>query len=120
MRKVSWLAAFAILGATAVVAQQSLPALVSSWSGSNIKQFSGANDVYLINGATTGPGMIGKGFHFDGVDDYVWVPPDPRLNVSAQVSVAFWMRGAPANPLNDCCQGLVTTDFCGVSIASAP
>ena len=119
-RRVFWFLALAVLGATAVVAQQPLPDLVSSWSGSNIKQFSGANDGYLINGATTGPGKIGKGFHFDGVDDYVWVPPDPRLNVSAQVSIAFWMRGAPTNPLNDCCQGLVTTDFFGVSIASAP
>ena len=120
MRTVSWLAVLTVLGATAVVAQQSIPDLVSSWSGSNIKQFSGANDGYLINGATTGPGKIGKGFHFDGVDDYVWIPPDPRLNVSAQVSIALWMRGAPTNPLNDCCQGLVTTDFFGVSIASAP
>lgn len=75
MRKVSWLAVFAIAGATAVVAQQSLPDLVSSWSGSNIKLFSGTNDGYLINGAATGPGKIGKGFHFDGVNDYVWVPP---------------------------------------------
>jgi concanavalin A-like lectin/glucanase superfamily protein len=90
------------------------------WSGSAIKEFSGNNDGFLINGVTIGPGKIGRGFRFDGVDDYVWVPPDPSLNVGAQGSIVLWMRSAPNNLMDTCCQGLVTTDYFGVSIASAP
>jgi len=123
--KASGLVSLAILGATVsvVVAQESsqrIPDLVSWWSGSTINRFTGFNEGYPINGATIGPGKIGRGFLFDGVDDYVLVPPDPRLNVGAQGSIVFWMRSAPDNLMDTCCQGLVATDYFGVSIASAP
>ena len=44
MRKISWLAVLTIVGATAVLAQQSIPDVVSSWSGTGMKAFNGAND----------------------------------------------------------------------------
>jgi hypothetical protein len=119
-----WLVALSILGATAVSVgaqkPQVIPDLVSWWSGSTATQFDGDNDGFLINGATIGAGRISRGFRFDGVDDYVLVPPDPRLNVGAQGSIVFWMRAAPNNLMATCCQGLVTTDYFGVAIASAP
>ena len=120
MRRGSCFLALAFLGAAASVVAQNMSDLVASWSASSARVFSGVNDGYLINGAKIGPGKSGKGFVFDGIDDYVWVPPDPSLNLGAQGSIAFWMRGAPTNPMNTCCQGLVTTDYFGVSIASAP
>jgi len=120
MRRGPWLAALAIVGATVSVVAQKQPDLVSFWSGSTAREFGGENDGYLINGAKIGAGKIGKGFLFDGIDDYVLVPPDPRLNVGSQGSIVLWMRADPTNPMDMCCQGLVTTDFFGVSIASAP
>ena len=121
MRKGSWFLALAVLSATvALVAQSPIPDVVGTWTGSSIQVFSGSNDGYLINGATLGPGKSGKGFLFDGVDDYVWVPPDQSLNVGAQASIAFWMRSDPTNLMDTCCQGLVTTDYFGVEIGSVP
>ena len=118
------LAALAIFGATVSVslaqAPQQIPDVVSWWSGSTIAEPDGVNDGYLVNGAKLGPGRIGRGFSFDGVDDYVLVPPHANLNVGDQGSMAFWMRAAPTNLMDTCCQGLVATDFFGVSIASAP
>jgi hypothetical protein len=121
MRKVSWFLGLAVLGATAaLVAQAQTPDVVGAWTGSSIQVFTGSNDGYLVNGATLGAGKSGKGFLFDGIDDYVWVPPDPSLNLGAQGSIAFWMRGDPTNPMDTCCQGLVTSDYYGVAIASQP
>jgi len=121
VRRGGWLVALSILGATVSVLAQKPPAdLVSSWSGTTATQFDGVDDGFLINGATIGAGRINKGFHFDGVDDYVLVPPDPRLNVGGKGSIVFWMRADPNNLMDACCQGLVTTDNFGVSIASAP
>jgi Concanavalin A-like lectin/glucanases superfamily len=108
------------LSLTTLMTAQKQTDLVSSWSGSTARVFSGDNDGYLVNGAKIGAGKINKGFLFDGIDDYVLVPPDPRLNVGAQGSIALWMRADPTNLMDTCCQGLVTTDFFGVSIASAP
>ena len=64
--------------------------------------------------------MIGKGFLFDGIDDYVVVPPDPWLNVGGQGSISLWMRADPTNLMDTCCQGLATTDYFDVEIGSAP
>ena len=113
------LAALAMFGAMVPVlvaqAPQEIP--VSWWSGTTIAELDGANDGYLVNGARLGPGKIGRGFSFDGVDDYVLVPPHPGLNTGDKGSIAFWMRPAAANLMDTCCQGLVTTDFFGVEIA---
>ena len=119
-----WLAALTIFSATVsgVVAQAppEISDVVSWWSGSTIAEPDGVNDGYLVNGAKLAAGKIGRGFSFDGVDDYVLVPPNASLNLGEQGSTAFWMRAAPTNLMDTCCQGLVTTDFLGVSIASAP
>jgi hypothetical protein len=53
----------------------------------------------------------GSALSFNGTSDYVEVPQTPSLNVGNQVTVEFWMKGDPSNPLDTCCQGLVTTDF---------
>jgi len=45
----------------------------------------------LRKGATFGPGLVSQAFSFDGIDDLVEVPHDPRL-APAQVSVEAWIR----------------------------
>lgn len=105
----------AVLSLTAQ-APPGIPGLVSWWPGSNTKDVSGPNDGFLINGATIGKGRIGRGFSFDGVNDYFLVPFHPSLNVGAQGSIVFWMRADPSNPMNYV-QGLVTTDYFLVEIS---
>ena len=49
--------------------------LVSWWSGDKTaNDVQGTNNGILLNGASFRPGMVGPGFRFDGVDDYVGFP----------------------------------------------
>jgi Concanavalin A-like lectin/glucanases superfamily len=45
------------------------------------------------------------------------IPNAPNLDVGNQVTIAFLMKGDISNPMDTCCQGLVTTDFYGVEIS---
>ncbi len=100
-------------------APPAVPGLVSWWLASNTRDVAGANHGFFRNGAATGEGRIGKGFHFDGIDDDVMVPYDPSLDLGDQGSLVFWMRADPGNPLKcaPACQGLVTTDYFMVEIS---
>jgi len=106
-------AALGLMQAGLAQAPPGIPGLVSWWQASNTRDTKGGNDGYLINGAALAAGKIGKGFTFDGVDDFMLVPFHPSLNVGAQGSLVFWMRLDPSNPLESMadCQGLVTTDY---------
>jgi hypothetical protein len=89
--------------------------IVSWWQAEgDAMDFVGLNHGSLENGAGFAVGMVGQAFQFDGVNDFVRVPNAPSLNPVNQVSIEFWMKGDAANPMNACCQGLVTTDFYGV------
>lgn len=90
--------------------------VVSWWPGANTKDAAGPNDGVLVNGALIDRGRIGRGFSLDGSNQYVMVPFHPSLDV-AQGSIVFWMRADPSNPMNGCCQGLVTTDHFAVEIS---
>ena len=59
---------------------------------------------------------MGQGFAFDGVNEYVKIPRAPGLDVGGQVTIDFWMKPDAANSMSTL-QGLVTSDFYGVSIA---
>ena len=50
-----------------------------------------ANHGLLMNGATFGPGVIGDGFLFDGVDDRIEVADAPALRPS-RFTMAAWVR----------------------------
>lgn len=87
--------------------------LVGCWLASgNAQDVIGGNDGTLIGGANFAPGIVGQAFGFNGKGQYVKVPRSPKLG--GAVSIAFWMKADKANPLNACCQGLVTTAFYGV------
>src|SRR5262245_47555761 len=93
--------------------------LVSWWSGNGH-----ANDIVdgnagkLHNGTTFATGMVSQAFSFDGIDDSVAVPKASNLNVGNQITIDFWMKADPSNPMNTCCQGLVTTDFYSIEISN--
>ncbi len=124
--KRTWVAALVCLVGALGLMQQAVaqsPAafsgLVSWWPGSNTRDVRGPNDGFLINGAAISAGKIGKGFSFDGLDDYVLVPYDPTLDVVDAGSLVFWMQADPSNPMTCTpdCQGLVTTDYFMVEIS---
>ena len=91
--------------------------LVSWWRGEgNCLDAVGTNEGTLQNWATFAPGLVGQGFAFDGVNEYVKIPRAPGLDVGGQVTIDFWMKADPSNSMTTI-QGLVTSDFYGVSIA---
>ena len=51
----------------------------------------GTNPGVLVNGATTGSGIVGAAFQFDGVNDYVDIPHSPSLFFDNQQ--AFTLEG---------------------------
>ena len=79
-----------------------------------------ANDIVGdVVGTTQGSvtyatGMVGQGLHFDGATSMLTFPRRSALDVGEQVTIDFWMRADPDNPMN--VQGLVTTDFYGLEI----
>lgn len=46
----------------------------------------------LIGGMTSMPGRVGRAFAFDGVDDYIDVPPDAALLGLTQGTLELWAR----------------------------
>ena len=92
--------------------------LVSWWPGDESPEdIADNNDGILIGDATYAPGMVGQAFAFDGEGDYVMVPRADNLDVGAQLTIDFWMKADPSNLMEECCQGLVTTDFYELAIA---
>ena len=51
----------------------------------------GAHHGQLINGATFGPGLVGRAFNLDGVNDRVDVPDSPGLRPQ-RFTLAAWVR----------------------------
>jgi len=52
----------------------------------------GANDAALENGAGYGPGVLGLGFVFDGVDDQVMIPHEEDQNPGKSFTVSAWIN----------------------------
>jgi len=92
--------------------------LVSWWPGDgNASDIKDGNPGQLMNGAAFAAGVVGQAFKFDGIDEFVKVPKAPNLDMTSQVTLDFWMRADAGNPMNNCCQGLVTTDFYSIEIS---
>ena len=46
-----------------------------------------------IRGARWVKGVVGRALYFDGVDDYVEIPPSPSLNsIASQITVIAWVK----------------------------
>lgn len=93
--------------------------LVSWWPGDgNANDIADGNDGLLEGDATYDGGMVGQAFSFDGDGDYVRVPRAANLDVGAQLTIHLWMKADPSNPMDSCCQGLVSTDHYEFAIAN--
>jgi hypothetical protein len=96
------------------------PGLVSWWPGNGDAQdVAGENNGELHGGAGFAPGKVGQAFSFDGIDGSVDVPNSSSLDIRRQVSIEFWMKPAPGNTMNDCCQGLVNTENYFIEISGS-
>ena len=94
------------------------PAGLAAWwpAEGNAKDRIGHHNGAMINGAGYDDGKVGQAFLFDGKNQYVKISQSPALNPVNQLTIEFWMKAAPDNPMNSY-QGLVTSDFYGVEIA---
>jgi hypothetical protein len=92
--------------------------LVSWWpADGNAFDVRSSNNGTLLGHATFASGEVGQAFSFDGTSGTtVNVPKAANLDVGNQVTVDFWMKGDPSNNLQNCCQGLVATDFYVVEV----
>jgi hypothetical protein len=91
--------------------------LIGWWPGEgNAQDLVAGNDGVLSGGSSFASGKVGQAFSFDGVNGSVNIPRTPSLDVGQQVTVEFWMKPAPGNPMHKCCQGLVGTDYYLVEI----
>src|SRR5439155_10820417 len=50
------------------------------------------NNGTLVNGTKFTPGMVGLGFSFDGVDDFVRIPNSPSLDITGNaITIDAWI-----------------------------
>ena len=106
------------LGLSATGGMAPPPGLVSWWAAEgNCRDEIGTNNGTLENGAAFAAGFVGKAFSFNGINSYVKVPKAPSLDVEGQFTIDFWMKPTPSNSMTSL-QGLVTSDFYGISIGN--
>lgn len=60
--------------------------------GDTIKDSSPNKNDGKIYGATWVKGDFGYALSFDGVDDYVEIPPSPSLNIDKEITVSVWTK----------------------------
>jgi hypothetical protein len=92
--------------------------LVGWWPGNgNAQDIITGNDGLLKGGTSFEPGKVRQAFSFNGIDSSVDIPQTASLNLNRQVSIEFWMKPAEENTMDNCCQGLVGTDYYLIEIA---
>ena len=97
------------------------PGLISWWRGEgDCLDAAGTNNGTLLNGASFAAGLVGQGFAFDGVNDYVKVPKASSLDVGNQFTIDCWMKADPSSPIGSRIEGLVGSDYYGMEVGDTP
>ena len=91
--------------------------IVGWWPGEGTgNDIIGGDNGVLSNGVAFANGEVGQAFSFDSSGKQaVDIPRSPLLSITNQVTIEFWMKADAANSMNSF-QGLVTSDFYGISI----
>jgi uncharacterized repeat protein (TIGR01451 family) len=82
-----------------------LPAGSSLWSGEgDARDQSGRNNGVVVGGAAFTTSVVGRGFHFDGIDDGILVQSSPSLNFGdgKDFSIEAWIRAEPSSAQEGC------------------
>ena len=68
--------------------------LVGHWTFDNNAQDSSGNNHHGLtnNGVAFVLGVIGQAAYFDGVDDHIFIPHDPQLNLTDTVSISGFFK----------------------------
>jgi hypothetical protein len=77
---------------------------VSWWTGDGTAEdVAGGNHGQLHNGVSFAAGMVGQGFLFDGINDYILIPDSPSLDLTNELTVELWFKADDYNgrPLFD-------------------
>ena len=77
----------------------------------------GTNHAFSLRGVEFAKGVFGQAFKFNGDGASVNIMGSPALDLANQVTVEFWMKADSDNKMQGY-QGLVTSEFYGVSIAN--
>lgn len=68
------------------------PGLVAWWSGDgHARDYAGKNHGIPLQGATFAPGLVGKAFSLDGIDDTIRVPNSDALNPTTGFTFECWI-----------------------------
>jgi uncharacterized repeat protein (TIGR02543 family) len=90
---------------------------VGWWPGEgNADDTEGSHNGSASSGVSYVIGEVGRAFKFDGAHDFVAIPNSSDLDTPTAFTIEFWMRADSDNNLNNCCQGLVASDYYGVVI----
>ena len=67
--------------------------LAGWWRGEgNTLDSAGFNHGTVVNGLDYIPGVAGMAFKFNGVDQYIVIPPASELNITGDITVSFWAK----------------------------
>lgn len=68
-------------------------AQVSRWTGDgHARDLLRENDGTLVGGVTFGAGVVGQGFHFNGVDGAIRLPDSPSLRITGSLTITAWVK----------------------------
>ncbi|MCX6924670.1 MAG: hypothetical protein NT154_15865 [Verrucomicrobia bacterium] len=91
---------------------------IAQWHGEgNGLDSVGGNNAFALKGVEFAKGISGQAFKFNGDGASVDILRSPALDLRDQVTVEFWMKADADNAMATY-QGLVTSEFYGVSIAN--
>lgn len=66
---------------------------VSRWTGDgHARDVLRENDATMVGGVTFGPGVVGQGFHFNGVDGALRVPDSESLRFTRSLTITAWVK----------------------------
>ena len=65
---------------------------LAQWSGEgNVRDGLGQHDGMPVGGLRFVPGLVGRAFSLDGVDDFIRIPHAPDLNMTGSFSLVAWV-----------------------------
>jgi len=94
------------------------PGSVGSWPGNGTALDVVGTNHGILHNVSFAPGMVGQAFRFNGSNSFVEIPRGACLDVKTQLTIECWIKADLDNPMNECCQGIVSSDFYDLEVSS--